>query len=161
MLDQISAVYGVLHDLRIDEKRTLLVINKMDAPGAERHWQAVVARYPHAIPISARAGLGLDRLATTVSHYLSDGFVTLNIQLHVGDGRTLAWLSQVGEVISKQFHDDSIEIHARLPARHVGRLLYDGIAVEVLSGQLPEARPAANRGTTTCPRQLTCCLPST
>lgn len=142
VLDQISAVYAVLHDLHIDEKRMLLVLNKMDGVGAEQYANAVLARYPHAIAISAKTGAGLDRLAAAVSNSLSEGFVTLSVRLDVSDGRTMAWLSKVGEILSKQFHDNSVEIHARLPARHAGKLQRDGHWLEVLSGDLPEPTPA-------------------
>jgi GTP-binding protein HflX len=141
VLDQISAVYGVLHDLHIDEKRTLLLLNKMDAPGAETYAQAALARYPHAIPISAQSGEGIERLRAAVSNSLSEGFVTLSVRLDVGDGRTMAWLAKVGEILSKQFHDEYVEIHARLPARHGGRLRRDGFPLEVLSGRLPDEKP--------------------
>lgn len=142
VLDQISAVYGVLHDLHIDEKRTLLLLNKIDVPGAENYAQAALARYPHAIPISAKSGEGIDQLRAAVSNALSEGFVTISVRLNVGDGRTMAWLAKVGEILSKQFHDDYVEIHARLPARHGGRLRHDGLPIEVLSGRLPDERPS-------------------
>jgi GTPase len=145
VLDQISAVYGVLHDLHIDEKRTLLLLNKMDAPGAENYSQAALARYPHAIPISAKSGEGIDRLTSAVSNALSEGFVTVSVRLDVSDGRTMAWLSKVGEILSKQFHDDYVEIHARVPARHGGRLRHDGFPLEVLSGRLPDEKPKSEQ----------------
>jgi GTPase len=145
VLDQISAVYAVLHELGIDEKQTLLVINKIDVPGAEDRMQAVQNRYPFSVCISARSGLGLDKLATRVSSALSEGFVTLSIRLSVSDGRTMAWLAKVGEVVSKQFHDDHVEIHARLPVRHAGRLKRDGHPIEVLRGRLPDAKPDVER----------------
>lgn len=141
VLDQISAVYGVLHDLQIDEKRTLLVLNKIDCQGAEKYSQAVLARYPHAITISARSGEGMDRLAVAVSNALSESFVTLSIRLEVADGKTMAWLAKVGEILSKQFHDHCVEIHTRLPARHAGKLQRDGHQIDVLSGRLPEPAP--------------------
>lgn len=141
VLDQISAVYGVLHELGIDEKQTLLVINKIDVPGAEDRMQAVQNRYPFSIGISARTGLGLDKFASRVSSALSEGFVTLSIRLSVSDGRTMAWLAKVGEVISKQFHDDHVEIHARMPVRHAGRLKRDGHPIEVIRGRLPDPKP--------------------
>ena len=141
VLDQISAVYTVLHDLGIDEKRTLLLLNKIDAEGAEQYMHAALARYPHAIPISAKSGQGMDRLAAAVSNSLSEGFVTISVRLDVADGKTMAWLAKVGEVLSKQFHDQYVEIHARLPARHGGRLRHEGLAIEVLSGRLPDEKP--------------------
>ncbi|MCA9130043.1 MAG: GTPase HflX [Planctomycetales bacterium] len=141
VFDQISAVYGVLQELGIDEKQTLLVVNKIDDAGAVERMQAVQNRYPYSVAISAKRRLDLDKLSARVSTALSEGFVTLSVRLNVADGRTMAWLSKVGEVISKQFHDDHVEIHARLPARHAGRLARDGHPLEVLKGKIPEPEP--------------------
>jgi GTPase len=139
VFDQISAVYAVLQELGIDEKQTLLVVNKLDAPGAGDRAAAVLNRYPHAIAISARTRSGFDELAATVSHMLSDGFVTISLRLSPADGKTVAWLTKVGDVTSKQYHDEYVEIHVRLPGRHAGRLVRDGYEVEVHSGQIPKA----------------------
>ena len=141
VLDQISAVYAVLKDLGIDEKQTLLVLNKVDVDGAQERLQVVQNRYPHSIAISAKSKLGLDSFAARVSQALSEGFVTLSVRLDVTDGKTMAWLAKVGEVTSKQFHDDHVEIHARLPARHAGKLAADHPDLEVLDGRLPETKP--------------------
>ncbi len=138
VLDQISAVYAVLKELEIDEKQTLLVINKIDVPGAEERMQAVQNRYRHSIAVSALSGIGLDALASRVSNELSTSFVTLSVRLSVGDGKTMAWLAKSGEIISKQFHDDHVEIHARMPARFAGRLAREGHPIDVLHGELPK-----------------------
>ncbi len=138
VLDQISAVYAVLQELGIDEKQTLLVINKIDAPGAEERMQAVQNRYRHSVAVSARSGAGLDALAARVSAELSASFVTLSVRLDVGDGKTMAWLAKSGEVISKQFHDDHVEMHVRMPARFAGRLAREGHPIQVLQGELPQ-----------------------
>lgn len=138
VLEQISAVYNVLQDLGIDEKQTLLVINKIDLPGASERMQAVQNRYRHSVAVSARSGLGLDQLAKRVSQELSAGFVTLSVRLKVDDGKTMSWLAKSGEISSKQFHDDHVEIHARMPARLAGRLARDGHPIEVLQGELPK-----------------------
>ena len=145
VLDQISAVYNVLHDLEIDEKQTLLVINKIDVPGAAERMQAVQNRYPRSIGISARSGAGLDQLAARVSDALSEGFVTISVRLSIADGKTMAWIAKIGEVVSKQFHDDHVEIHARMPVRHAGRLKRDGHAVTVTHGVLPEPKPSPEK----------------
>ncbi len=67
VLDQISAVYDVLKELDIQEKDTLLVINKIDALASRVALEAVLRRYPRGIPISAQTGEGIDRLAAAVS----------------------------------------------------------------------------------------------
>ena len=95
VLDQISAVYAVLHEIGIDEKQTLLVINKIDVPGADSRVQAVQNRYPHSVAISAKSELGIADLAQRVSQALSEGFVTVSVRLDVSDGKTMAWLAKV------------------------------------------------------------------
>ncbi len=132
VLEQISAVFSVLQEMEIDEKRMILVINKIDLPGAQQRAQAVLNRYPRAIAISARSGVGLAEFAQRVSMELSREFASISVRLPLTDGRTMAWLAKVGEVRSKQFHDDHVEVHLRLPARHVGRLVREGFAVEGL-----------------------------
>ena len=145
VLEQISAVYSVLQELGIDEKQTLLVINKIDVDGAAERMQAVQNRYRHSVAVSARSGLGLDQLAARVSQELSSGFVTLSVRLDVGDGKTMAWLAKSGEITSKQFHDDHVEIHARMPARFAGRLVREGHPIEVLQGELPKESKATEK----------------
>lgn len=137
VLDQISAVYRVLHELGIDEKQTLLVINKIDMPGAGERMAVVQNRYPRSVAISAVTRFGFDDLARTVSHLLSDDFVTASLRLSPADGRTVAWLAKVGDITSKQYHDEYVEIHVRLPSRHAGRLVREGHALTVQSGTLP------------------------
>ncbi len=141
VLDQISAVYRVLHELGIDEKQTLLVVNKIDMPGAEDRLAAVQNRYPRCVAISAKTRAGFEDLARVVSQMLSEDFVTISLRLSPADGRTVAWLAKVGDITSKQYHDDHVEVHVRLPSRHAGRLVRDGFELTVHQGKLPKIEP--------------------
>ncbi len=122
---QIAAVRGVLEELGVDEKDTLLVLNKIDAVADTATRDAVLARYPHALPISARSGLGLAALARATSDCLGRGFRDVDIRTDPGNGRLLAWLGRHGEVLSRHFADDHVTIHCRIPAALVGRITPD------------------------------------
>jgi GTP-binding protein HflX len=138
VLHQISSVYKVLKELGIEEKDTLLLLNKIDCEGAEIRVPLVMERYPNAIPISAKSGFGLPNLSQAVSDALSAGFVELEVKLPVSDGKTIAWLSSHAEVLSNQYHDECTVIHCRLPKSAAGRLARQGLELRVLSGKLPE-----------------------
>jgi GTP-binding protein HflX len=120
-LEQIAAVFAVLHELGIDAKDTLLVLNKIDLaePGQVT---ALRTRYPRAVPISARSGQGLDDLAAAVSDVLSHGFLDLDVETDVSNGRLLAMLAAYGEVLSKRYHDSRVTVHCRIPQRAVAHL---------------------------------------
>lgn len=121
VVHQIGSVYGVLEELHVEAKRTLLVLNKVDRV-AEGALHQLLDRYPNAVAISARSGVGLDRLAAVVSAALTDGFLDLDIETGVDNGKLLAYLASHGEIRSKRFGDERMVVHCRLPAEHFGRM---------------------------------------
>jgi GTP-binding protein HflX len=137
VLDQVTSVYKVLRELGIDEKDTLLVLNKVDRLGARERVEMIQARYPNAIPISAHSGDGLNAMSMAVSRSLTHTFVELEVRLPPADGKTAAWLSSTSEVISKQYDDDYVFVRCRVPGSHAGRLVARGYDVRVISGRIP------------------------
>ncbi len=138
---QVAAVRSVLQELGIDEKDTLLILNKLDALPDAAARDLLLARYPHAIGIAARTAAGLPQLARAVSDCLGRGFRDIDVQTGAGNGRLLAWLGRHGEVLSRQFHDDRVTIHCRLPAALLGRI--DPAEATVEPHVHPSERPAA------------------
>jgi GTP-binding protein HflX len=119
---QIAAVRSVLAELGVEDKDTLLVLNKIDRLPDQPARERVLARYPHAIGISARSGTGLAALARAAADCLGRSFRDLDIETDPGNGRLLAWLGRHGEVLSRQFSADRVTVHCRLPAALVGRI---------------------------------------
>lgn len=129
VFNQITSVYTVLEELGIQSKDALLVLNKVDRPEAAAQLDGLRNRYPNAVPISAKTRLGFDQLAHAVSDALSRAFCDLDIETSVSNGRLMAYLAAHGEVLSKQFHEDQVTIHCRLPRRFVGRIHEPGTQV--------------------------------
>jgi GTPase len=126
VLEQISAVYNVLRELGIEEKDTLLVLNKVDRLAEPSQLAKVLQRYPHAIPISARTREGFDSLHHAASAALSHSFADLDVEMSVANGRMLAYLAAHGEVLGKQYEGERVVVHVRLPQRHLGALYEEG-----------------------------------
>ena len=140
VLEQISAVYKVLQELHIEEKDTLLVLNKCDRVSDRGDLARIFARYPHAVPISAATGDGLRQLQAAVGEALSRSFADLDIEASVGNGRLLADLAAHGEILEKSYTDDNrVIIHARLPQRHLGVLRQDDVSARPHPSAYPEA----------------------
>jgi GTP-binding protein HflX len=143
VLNQIRAVYEVLREIGIEEKDTLLVVNKIDS-ATQDQLAMLMERYPHAVPISAATGQGVPILASRVGQSLSRDFVELEVTLPLADGKTVAWLTMAGEILSKQYHEEGVLIHCRLPASHAGKLLTQGFELRVLKGTIPQAAPPSS-----------------
>ena len=137
--EQISAVYDVLEEIDVRAKDTILVLNKVDMLPDRAKLDALLDRYPNAVPISARKAQGMDRLAEVVSEALSQGFLDLDIEADVSDGRLVAYLAAHGEVLSKQYSDSRVVVHCRLPPQHLGRIRESARAVRTHHNDAPHA----------------------
>lgn len=144
--DQIRAVYEVLAELGIEEKDTLLVLNKVDRLDDESRLEGLLNRYPNAIKISAATGEGLQNLATTVGDALSRSFLDLDVETGVDNGRLLAYLAAKGEILSQRYHDNRVTLHCRLPQRFVAHLNEPGtdVRTHVTNGRASDEAATVN-----------------
>ena len=122
VLDQISAVYTVLEELGIEQKDTLLVLNKIDCIEDRAELTKLLDRYPLAIPVSAHTGEGIENLTSGVSDALSVGFVDADISFGIENGRLAAFIAKNGEILSRTHTNDRTTIHCRMPRKHIGRI---------------------------------------
>ncbi len=125
VMEQISAAHKVLEEIGLDAKETILVLNKVDVLEDRATLQGLLNRYPNAVPISARKGAGLGRLAAAVSEALSRAFRDVEIEFGLDNGRLMAYLAAHGEVLSRQYRDSRVIVHCRIPQKYLGRIRPD------------------------------------
>jgi GTPase len=129
VFEQIAAVYHVFEELEIQAKDTLLVFNKIDQLNDRARLESLLARYPNAIPVSGRTREGLDHLATAVSDALSHSFADIDVETPAANGRLLAFLASHSEVLSRQYNDDRVVVHCRIPEMFLRQVQQDGTIV--------------------------------
>ena len=129
VLDQIRSVNSVLEDIGIEAKDSILVLNKTDELASRTTLEAILNRYPHAIPISAYSGDGLTQLAASVSDALSRTFCDVDIETGVDNGKLMAYVAAHGEILSRRFNDTTVTIHCRIPQKFLGRIDRQGIKI--------------------------------
>ncbi len=127
--EQISAAYKVLEEIGIEAKDTLLLINKIDAVEHRSRIDGLLNRYPHAVPISAHSGQGLQRLNSAVSDALSRNFRVVDVEMGVENGRLLAYLAAKGEILAKRYNENRVVVHCRIPQRYLGGIEQDGVEI--------------------------------
>jgi GTP-binding protein HflX len=120
--DQIEAVNGVLHELGIREKPTLVVFNKVDAlsaPGELEYWRRL---YPQSVAISARTGAGIDELEEKLVEIVGRTRKEEEIRLAAGAGRAIAFIHEKGEVVEEKYEDSEVVIRFRMGKKDLGTL---------------------------------------
>ncbi|MEX0824569.1 MAG: GTPase HflX [Pirellulaceae bacterium] len=122
VFEQITAVFHVLEEIGIEEKDTLLVLNKIDQVPSREMLERIFDRYPNAIAVSAKTGAGFNDFVERVGEALSREFLDLEVDVAPSNGRLLAHLSARGEVLSRTVDEHCITVHVRMPAKAMGEV---------------------------------------
>jgi GTP-binding protein HflX len=123
----IKTVNQVLEEIGIDFKNAILVFNKSDKVEDRSKLDVLRLKYDNAITVSAVSGEGLDRLAQGVIDRLASGYVIVEIEAPVGNGKLLSQLEEHSLILSREYsHDDTrVTYQARIARRFLPMLRND------------------------------------
>ena len=122
---QMETVQGVLDELGIGDRLTLVVYNKIDRMVRGN------AVYAHAgaddrrgagVEVSAISGTGLDSLRDRIRARCRQRKVTLDLCIPYAEGRLLSQLHGHGEVLGRSCGPADVRLRVRLDPQWVGRL---------------------------------------
>ena len=130
--EQIAAVDKVLGEIGCGESPRILVLNKSDAVKDLAALSVLAAKHPRSVVVSALKGDGLHDLAVVVAAEMSKNVMEVSLSFPAAEGRIYATLCQRGEVLSRGFADDSVQVRARLSKKYLSRLMRDFPAVKFL-----------------------------
>ena len=126
---QVEIVEDVLKELNTDQKRTLLVLNKVDMINDLSHLHVLRYRYPRSISVSAQTGQGLDQLAQAVADTISEHYLDLEIELDVGNGRLLSMIEKHGQVFSRRYVNGRAFLRCRIPPSCLSHFQRDDVRI--------------------------------
>lgn len=111
--EYIDVVETTLKELEATNKRTLLVLNKVDKMDQE---QVVMLKdeYPDAIFISAERGIGLSELEQKVEELIEDDYLSRSITIPISKYKAIAFIHENANVISEKYVDDKVELFYRI-----------------------------------------------
>ena len=109
--EHIAVVRETLKEIGAEDKKTLLVFNKIDALDELGLLPMLRAQFPDAVFVSALRGHGLETLRRQMLDLSEADFETLDALVPLAEGKTLAHLRRVAEVLSEDY------VYARETAR--------------------------------------------
>ena len=110
---QVSAVREVLSEVGGDRISELLVVNKVDAADEETLLR-LKRNWPHAVFVSARAGIGIDELQAEIAARLPRPAVDLDVLVPYDRGDLVAWIHRRGQVLTISHAEDGTELQVRV-----------------------------------------------
>jgi GTPase len=132
-MEQKEVVEGVLDDLGLGDRMTVLLFNKTDRlthAEEESLRHRVLAAYDEpAVFVSAVDDDGLVELRSYLLEALRERRPAVRLEIASSDGQSLATVYREGEVLQRDDNGAHIELVARLPVATVGRLRQRGVLV--------------------------------
>lgn len=107
----------VLADLGAEEKRTILVFNKIDRVEPRSGLEPLRRQFPDAHFISVHSGEGVDGLLEHMAEEVSVDSRVCTLQIPMGLGDKLARLHRCAKLLHLEYAHDFVKIKAVLPRR--------------------------------------------
>lgn len=114
VLSQIEAVDKVLAEIGCGNKSTVKVLNKADLIQSLDRLEMLQTIYPDAVTVSAKTGMGLDKLGQVVCDRYQGGEERVGVTCRPSDGRLMAFLRTHGRIIQETYLEDSVRIEVLL-----------------------------------------------
>ncbi|HDN67433.1 MAG TPA: HflX family GTPase [Firmicutes bacterium] len=120
--EQIATVENILHQLRIAEKPTILVLNKSDMVTELKLLSRIQQRYQRGILTSALSGQGIDNLKMAIAELLRQHWVEVQLRIPLRERQLVSWIHRVGDILSEAYQNNEVLIQAHLDRRDANRL---------------------------------------
>jgi GTP-binding protein HflX len=139
---------SVLQELGAGEKRSLVVLNKVDKI-TDPAWRAQLERhFDQAVLVSAETGEGLDHLMAKINEMLYDRVERLTLRVPMARADVLALIHREGKIISTEYEGNDAVVQAILPKRFLLKVEGFRIAEAAPVPAAPAAKPKPPRKTT-------------
>jgi GTP-binding protein HflX len=133
-LEQIESVNKVLSEIGCGETPILMMLNKIDILSSRDMIDMLATLYPEAIPISAKTGMGLDKLHEAILGKYRGAEILVRVKTKQRNGRIQSFLRSHGTVLSEHYLDSSVVIEVKLGENQVTELRrYGPDALDLLS----------------------------
>lgn len=119
---QIEAVNGVLSDIGARDIPSVLVLNQTDKLEDRGMLNVLEKLHPRTVAVSAATGEGIENLAALVAETLSEHYVVAQVRTHAGNGKLLAELARLGQILEKRFEEDDVLVTVRAPRHLLNRI---------------------------------------
>jgi len=111
--DHINTVQDILRELKISDKPSFLVMNKVDRIKDQVQIQEAHQKYPDALFISAKKQIRMEKLRERISEFSSQRFVYAEIKLEYTDGKKTARLDSLCHILERRYEDNGLYLRIR------------------------------------------------
>ena len=106
--EHIEVVSQTLKELNCENKKSILVFNKVDAVNDSAKLQYAVNKYKDSILISATKGMNISQLKDNLINIYEENFREETFELRLDESKKVALIHDLADVLEQKYIDDKI-----------------------------------------------------
>jgi|TARA_B100001079_G_C16396209_1_gene509207 GTP-binding protein HflX len=116
-------INSVLSEIEAGEKRSLIVLNKIDLVEDVEVLNQLKQSFPDAVMISALDKLRLDELLKAIQAIMDESFRTVEVDIPFTDGKTISEIQDGMDVLEREYHDGGVRMIIKGPSNKIKKIL--------------------------------------
>ena len=130
--EHLRTVREVLKHIEADDKPQVLLLNKSDLLTDNAELLIWQSRYPDAMEISAKTGVGLNRLIEYVREHATGGNVDLTLRLPMNEGKAMNFIENRATVHDRDYDTTHVTLKITIGKRQLDQLKATGARFDVV-----------------------------
>ncbi len=118
----VDATQRIMHELEMEEKRTLVVFNKIDLVPTAEVVERLLRNFPQSVAISAKKGEGIETLLEKIQEIMDEDTEIITLRLRPSDGRMGAWIRKRASILNEDSEDGEVYMRVRMRKKDINWL---------------------------------------
>ena len=123
VLEHYNTIKNVLEEIAAEDKRSLIVLNKIDLVEDMQVLNQLKQSFPDAVMISALDKLRLDELLKSIQSIMDESFQTVEVDIPFTDGKTISEIQDDMDVLHREYYNEGVRMTIKGPSRKIQKIL--------------------------------------
>ena len=123
VLDHYNTIKNVLEEITAGNKRSLIVLNKIDLVKDINALNQLKQFFTEAVMISALDQLRLDDLLNPIQFIMDENFQTIEVDIPFSNGKIISEIQADTEVLDREYYDEGVRMTIKGPRSKIQKIL--------------------------------------
>ena len=121
--DHYKTIKNVLDEIDAGDKRSLIVLNKIDLVEDMKILNQLKQTFPEAVMISALDKLRLDELLKSIESIMNEDFQTVDVDIPFANGKIISEIQDDMDVLDREYYDKGVRMTIKGPSSKIQQIL--------------------------------------
>ena len=123
VIDHFKTINNVLEEISAGDKRSLIVLNKIDLVEDINALNQLKQSFTEAVMISALDQLRLDDLLNSIQSIMDENFQTIEVDIPFSNGKIISEIQADTEVLDREYYNEGVRMTIKGPSSKIQKIL--------------------------------------